>query len=101
MYHRNVKLIDVFLARIFLEICGTTISFFILTIFFIFVGAINLPNDLLQVFYAWFLLAWFALALAIFIGCITHISNVIEKLWHPTTYLLFPLSGAPDNGKRR
>lgn len=94
MYHRNVALLDVFLARIFLEICGTSISFFVLTVFFVFIGAMSLPVNLLQAFTAWILLAWFSLGLSIFIGCVTHLSSVLEKLWHPTTYLLFPLSGA-------
>jgi capsular polysaccharide transport system permease protein len=32
--------------------------------------------------------------LAILIGSISGRSHVVEKLWHPLTYLLFPLSGA-------
>ena len=35
MYHRNVKLIDIFAARILLEVAGATTSFIVLSIFFI------------------------------------------------------------------
>jgi capsular polysaccharide transport system permease protein len=42
----------------------------------------------------WFMLAWFGLCMALLIGAATGFSHIIEKLWHPTSYLLFPLSGA-------
>jgi ABC-type polysaccharide/polyol phosphate export permease len=42
----------------------------------------------------WLLLAWFGAALAIALGALSHRSELVEKLWHPAAYLLFPLSGA-------
>ena len=94
LFHRNVKVIDVFLTRIVLEIAGATASFAILAIFFASIGWMTAPIDMLQVLFGWFMLAWFALALALLIGAATAYSHVIEKLWGPTSYLLFPLSGA-------
>jgi len=29
-----------------------------------------------------------------FLGALSEKSEIVEKLWHPTAYLLFPLSGA-------
>jgi ABC-2 type transport system permease protein/capsular polysaccharide transport system permease protein len=40
------------------------------------------------------LLAWFGGALAILLGALSHRSELVEKLWHPASYLLFPLSGS-------
>jgi ABC-type polysaccharide/polyol phosphate export permease len=40
------------------------------------------------------MLAWFGAGLALFLGSLSERSEVIEKLWHPVSYLLFPLSGA-------
>ena len=94
LFHRNVKVIDVFLTRIVLEIAGATASFAILAIFFTSIEWMAAPIDMLQVLFGWFMLAWFALALALLIGAATAYSHVIEKLWGPTSYLLFPLSGA-------
>ena len=94
LFHRNVKVIDVFLTRIILEIAGATASFAILAIFFTSIEWMTAPIDMLQVLFGWFMLAWFALALALLIGAATAYSHVIEKLWGPTSYLLFPLSGA-------
>lgn len=94
LYHRNVKLLDIFFARLLLEAAGATISFIVLSIFFSVIGWINLPEDPLKVLGAWFMLAWFGASLAILVGAWGAQNEVIEKLWHPASYLLFPLSGA-------
>lgn len=94
MYHRNVKVIDIFVSRLVLEAAGATISFVVLGAFFSFVGLINPPEDLSMVLLGWFMTAWFGCSLAIFMGAISEQSEIIEKLWHPVSYLLFPLSGA-------
>lgn len=94
LYHRNVKVIDVFLARIVLEIVGATTSFLVLSLFFIFIGVMDFPNNFLMMVTGWVLLTWFALALALTVGALFEISEVIDRLWHAFTYLMFPLSGS-------
>jgi ABC-type polysaccharide/polyol phosphate export permease len=42
----------------------------------------------------WFMLIWFGVSLAILVGSWSARTEVIEKVWHPMAYLLFPLSGA-------
>lgn len=93
LFHRNVKIIDLMLARIILEIAGATISFIVLSIVFISVGLMAIPADIFTILLAWFLTAWFATGLALNIGVISEISEVFERLWHAFTYLLFGLSG--------
>jgi ABC-type polysaccharide/polyol phosphate export permease len=94
MYHRHVKVIDIFAARLLLEVAGATMSFVTLTLFFSTIGWMDLPNDVMKVIFAWILLAWFGSSLAILMGALSEQSEIIEKLWHPASYLLFPLSGA-------
>jgi ABC-type polysaccharide/polyol phosphate export permease len=94
MYHRNVKVIDVFLARLLLEGAGATISFVILSIVFISIGWISPPEDVLKVAWGWLMLAWFGVSLALLLGALSEDFELVEKLWHPSAYLLFPLSGA-------
>ena len=94
MYHRNVKMIDVFIARLLLEAGGATTSFVVLSIAFIAVGFVEPPEDVLQVAAGWLMTAWFGFSLAIFLGALSEDTEVVEKLWHPAAYLLFPLSGA-------
>lgn len=93
MYHRQVKLIDVYLSRVGLEAIGATASFIILSIAFISVGSMKFPEDILKVIYGWAMLAWFGGSFAIFIGALSERSEVIDKIWHPMSYLLLPLSG--------
>jgi len=94
LYHRNVRVLDVFVTRILLEVSGATASFVLLTIAFLALEWITVPVDLLTVVSAWLLLCWFGGALAILIGAASAYSELVDRLWHPAAYLLFPLSGA-------
>ena len=94
MHHRNVKVIDIFLARLLLEGVGASISFVILSLVFIATDMVKPPEDVLQVIGGWLMLAWFGASLGIFLGALSEESEIVEKLWHPAAYLLFPLSGA-------
>jgi ABC-type polysaccharide/polyol phosphate export permease len=94
LFHRNVRVIDVLVTRIALEIGGATSSFIVLSSLFTFIGWMPPPEDLLKVVEGWLMLAWFGASLALLIGAGTAFSEIIERLWHPAAYLLFPLSGA-------
>ncbi len=94
LYHRNVRVIDVYIARLLLEIAGATVSLVALTILFSAVGWMDLPDDILTVIAGWTLLAWFAIALSLIVGAASERSEMIERVWHIITYLMFPLSGA-------
>jgi capsular polysaccharide transport system permease protein len=94
LYHRNVQVLDVLLTRILLEMAGATMSFIVLSIIFISAEIIEPPADMLQVLFGWLMLAWFGISIALVVGAGTTYSELVEKFWHPTSYLLFPLSGA-------
>jgi ABC-type polysaccharide/polyol phosphate export permease len=94
LYHRNVKVLDIYLARLLLEASGATISFIVLTLFFWSIGWMHGPEDVMEIMQAWLLLALFGAGLALFLGSLSEEFMIIEKLWHPITYLFFPLSGA-------
>ena len=94
LYHRNVKVMDVFLARLLLEVAGATFSFLVLSIVFNFFGLVPFPASMLTVLIGWFLLAWYAISLGLLVGALSALTELIERVWHIVTYLLFPLSGA-------
>jgi capsular polysaccharide transport system permease protein len=94
LYHRQVKILDVFLARLLLEAAGATISFIALSLVFVSVGWMRAPEDLLKVALGWLMLAWFGTSLALLLGSLSARTEIVEKLWHPASYVLFPLSGA-------
>ena len=94
LYHRNVRPLDIYLSRLILEAAGAGTSFVVLILFFHFTGWLALPEDALQVAAAWLMLAWFGTGLALFLGALSETYETVEKLWHPASYLLFPLAGA-------
>lgn len=94
MFHRPVKMLDVYLSRILLEATGTTMAFVFLIVFFIVLGRMDFPVDPLQVTIGWFMLAWFGLGLALTIGALSERTAIIEKIWAPISYISFIFSGA-------
>lgn len=94
LYHRNVRVIDLFLARAILEASGATMSFLFLSIFFIAVGLMEPPQDILLILIGWVYLTIFAVGLGFIIGSLSEISETYDRIWHTVAYLLFPLSGA-------
>ena len=94
LYHRNVRVLDVFVTRILLEMAGATASFLVLVTFFTAIEWMELPADPLLVVSGWLMLAWFGAALAVLVGAASAYSELVDRIWHPTAYLLFPLSGA-------
>jgi ABC-type polysaccharide/polyol phosphate export permease len=94
LYHRNVRTIDVMVTRIVLEVAGASGSFVLLSAFFMAMEWLSTPVDMLQVLFGWLMLVWFGASFALTMGALTSYSHLVEKLWHPAAYLLFPLSGA-------
>jgi ABC-2 type transport system permease protein/capsular polysaccharide transport system permease protein len=94
MYHRNVRVIDVFMARLLLEAGGATISFVTLSLFYIYIGWLEPPEDILTVVKGWLMIAWFGASLAMLLGSLAERNELVERIWHPAAYLAFPLSGA-------
>ncbi len=77
-----------------IEVAVASMSFFVLSILFISVGWMNFPDDLFLVAVGWLLLVWFGASLALLIGTLSEEFHIVEKFWHPASYLIFPLSGA-------
>jgi ABC-type polysaccharide/polyol phosphate export permease len=94
MHHRNIKILDIYTARLILEGMGATMSFIILTFCFVSFGKLNPPEDLVKVISSLFLLAWLGASLAVTIGSLSERSEFVHTVWHIVAYLLIPLSGA-------
>ncbi|WP_226638551.1 ABC transporter permease [Novosphingobium profundi] len=94
LHHRNVKPFDIMLARALLEVIGAGMSFFILTLLFYAIGWSGLPEDILKVLGGWILLAWLGCSAGILLGAMAFFSEIVDKIWHPMAYIMFPISGA-------
>lgn len=94
LFHRNVKVLDIFVARIILETVGATGSFLLLLLGMCAFNIISWPQDPFKMLIGWLLLTYYSAALGILVGVISERSEMFERLWHVSTYLLFPISGA-------
>lgn len=94
LFHRNVRVLDVFLTRILLEMAGATTSFAVLGVAIVSLGLVAPPDDLLKVVGGWLMLAWFGGALGLALGTANAYSELVDRFWHPISYVMFPLSGA-------
>lgn len=94
LFHRQVKPMDVYLSRLMLEALGATISFVILSLLFISLDLVKPPHDILVVFEGWMLLIWYAASISIVVGSLSEKTEIIERVWHVTQYLMIPLSGS-------
>jgi ABC-2 type transport system permease protein/capsular polysaccharide transport system permease protein len=94
LHHRNVRPIDIYIARLSLEAIGVIMCFLSLATIYSWFGLVKPPEDPLKVIFALFMLAWFGFAVALNIGCLSEKTHLVDKIWHPFTYLFMPLSGA-------
>jgi len=94
LFHRPVRALDILMGRILLEISGASMSFVGLGLLWISIGWADPPADLLKIVAGWVMLAWFTAALSLILGALTSFNEIVERLWHPIAYILFPLSGA-------
>ncbi len=94
LYHRNVRVLDLFIARVLLEVSGATMSFMFLSILFICLGLMEPPHDIALVLGGWIYLVILGTGLGFTIGALSERSETIDRVWHTIAYLLFPLSGS-------
>lgn len=93
LFHRQVTVLDIFAARIILELISITAVLMMLTIALWAIDWLVMPEDVLQVLGGWLLLAWFAAALAMTVGGLAEKAEVVGRFWPPLSYLLMAVSG--------
>jgi ABC-2 type transport system permease protein/capsular polysaccharide transport system permease protein len=94
LYHRNVRVIDLFLARILLQIGSITLSLVVLTGVFSWFGLMTPPRDIMKALEGWMTACFFGLSLGIFIGSFATKHHWIDHIWHPFSYIVGGIAGA-------
>jgi capsular polysaccharide transport system permease protein len=93
LYHRQVTIIDVFLARVLLEI-GSNLAALIASFgLFYLIGAIDVPLDLPMFYVGYFYMIWWSLTIGLLIGALSERTDWVEKIWMPISYLYMFFSG--------
>src|SRR5262245_48591923 len=93
LYHRQVKLLDVFVARHLLEIAGVIAAFVPASSLFVALGLMELPADLALLYTGWFYAVWFSIGFALVVGPASDLSEVVDRIYQPFSYFLVVLSG--------
>lgn len=94
LHHRNVRIIDLFISRLLLELGGASVSLMTLAGILISAGLMPLPDDVLNMIIGWGLLSWWAIAAGLIVGTVCSLSEMADRIWHIFTYLFLPMSGS-------
>ena len=94
LHHRNVRVIDLFVARLVLEVAATTTSFVVLYLSLMFLDVAPWPADVMKMMVGWGLLALLSASVALVIGTLATLNELAERIWHVFSYLFMGASGA-------
>ncbi|SEN64055.1 capsular polysaccharide transport system permease protein [Sphingomonas gellani] len=94
LYHRMVTIFDIVVARALLEAAGTFLAYSVLMALLWSAGLVALPARPLFFYAAQGLMFWYSLSHSMIIASITFHNRTMERLVHPYTYFMIPLSGA-------
>lgn len=93
LYHRQVRMLDLLVARMVLEVYGALMAYAVIAFLFWTLGYYELPQDWGLFYLGWAYMIAFATGLGLVTGCLTEMYEWSEKLIGPFTYLLLPVSG--------
>lgn len=93
LFHQNIKVLHVFLARYVLEFGGATLAFFVGYVILMAAGQLGPPHNLLILYWGWVSLFWFAIGMAMILAALAAEFEVFERLVPVFMYMILPLSG--------
>jgi len=93
LYHRQVTIFDIFLARCLLEVASNLTAVLASFALFYSVGWLDLPRDLPIFYLGYFYMIWWSAAIGLIIGGLSERSDWVEKIWQPFSYLYMFFSG--------
>lgn len=94
LYHRQVTVFDITIARVLLEFAGVFLTMVLLMTLFIGMGYAEPPVRPLVVIGAWMLMLFYGLGHATLIAAISYDNRTVGRLVHPYSYFMVFLSGA-------
>ncbi|WP_294389606.1 ABC transporter permease [uncultured Sphingomonas sp.] len=94
LYHRQVTVFDLTLARALLEFAGVFLTFVMLMTLLICLGFAQAPVRPLVVFAGWALIFWYSLGHSLLITALTYENRTADRLIHPYSYFMVGLSGS-------
>lgn len=93
LYHRNVTLLDINIARVALDVVATLGATIIILSIFYLLGIGLVPERPWLLLAAMLLMAWLSLSVGLMVTGFSELSSLTERIVHPMTYLILPFSG--------
>jgi capsular polysaccharide transport system permease protein len=93
LYHRQVTIFDLFLARFVLEVASNLSAVVASFVLFYSVGLLDPPRDLPMFYLGYFYTIWWCAVIGLIIGALSERSDWVEKIWTPFSYLYMFFSG--------
>lgn len=94
LYHRMVTIFDVATARALLEWCGVFMTYVVLMTLLCATGLTEPPARPLELMEAEIAMFWLSWSQSLIIIGASHENRLVERLVHPYSYFMIPLSGA-------
>ncbi len=94
LYHRNVRVLDTIMTRMFLEIIGASVAQVSIMAVLIALDIIPIPADIFYMLVAWLMMGLFAIGLGLIICSIAQYIEPFGKIWGTLAFVMLPLSGA-------
>src|SRR5258708_705565 len=94
LYHRQVKMIDLLLARVVLEVYGCMIAYLVIAFVFVSVDLYELPRNWGLFYLGWIYFVLLSTGFGMMVGSLTEMHDWLEKLIGPLMYFMLPVSGA-------
>ncbi|MFC0632441.1 ABC transporter permease [Brevundimonas balnearis] len=93
LYHQTIKLLHLYSARYVLEFLGSTFAFAIGYAILVWFGQMELPHDILLIYWGWFCLFVFGVGLALVLSALALEFEVLQRLIPVMIYAILPFSG--------
>ncbi|KIC60712.1 ABC transporter [Brevundimonas nasdae] len=94
LYHRQVRILHIYLSRSVMEFAGASVAFIVVYTLLFVMGSVELPDSIVTLYCGWLLLAWFSTGLALVFAGLAMEFDVMERIVPVFMYLMIPLSGA-------
>ena len=93
LFHRNVTLLDLTIARVLLDVVATAGAMIVILSIFIICGLSPMPERPWLIFAGLALMCWLSFGVSAMVSGASEFSRLIERFVHPATYLLLPFTG--------
>ncbi len=94
LYHRNLRLLDILIARAALESLSGLAAFTVTYIVLNLLGFVRDVVDPLAMAGGWLLLTWFCFSFGLILSALTELFEPVEHFVAPFMYVTIPLTGA-------